>query len=107
MLHAEVSGVTMLLLLFVPLLVCLLQFAIGKAVGRHFGASISAGQALGQKNTVVGIWLTLTFLNPLAAVTPGACAYGRIWSMAGNFGIKKNMASLSGKLAIFFCFNPG
>ena len=42
MLHAEVSGVTMLLLLFVPLLVCLLQFAIGKAVGRHFGASISA-----------------------------------------------------------------
>ena len=27
MLHAEVSGVTMLLLLFVPLLVCLLQFA--------------------------------------------------------------------------------
>ena len=72
MLHAEVSGVTMLLLLFVPLLVCLLQFAIGKAVGRHFGASISAGQALGQKNTVVGIWLTLTFLNPLAAVAPGA-----------------------------------
>ncbi|HRL15313.1 MAG TPA: bile acid:sodium symporter, partial [Prevotella sp.] len=72
MLHAEVSGVTMLLLLFVPLLVCLLQFAIGKAVGRHFGASISAGQALGQKNTIVGIWLTLTFLNPLAAVAPGA-----------------------------------
>lgn len=71
-LHAEVSGVTMLLLLFVPLLVCLIQFAIGKAVGRHFGASISAGQALGQKNTIVGIWLTLTFLNPLAAVAPGA-----------------------------------
>ena len=37
MLHAEVSGVTMLLLLFVPLLVCLIQFAIGKAGGRHFG----------------------------------------------------------------------
>ena len=42
------------------------------AFGRHFGASISAGQALGQKNTIVGIWLTLTFLNPLAAVAPGA-----------------------------------
>jgi bile acid:Na+ symporter, BASS family len=47
-------------------------FAIGKAVGRHYDASISAGQALGQKNTIVGIWLTLTFLNPLAAVAPGA-----------------------------------
>ncbi len=71
-LHAEVSGWILALLLIVPLLVCLIQFAIGKAVGRHYGASISAGQALGQKNTIVGIWLTLTFLNPLAAVAPGA-----------------------------------
>ena len=60
------------MLLITPLFVCLVQFAIGKAVGRHWGDSISAGQALGQKNTVVGIWLTLTFLNPLAAVAPGA-----------------------------------
>lgn len=71
-LHAEVAGGILALLLMVPLLVCLIQFAIGKAVGRHYGASISAGQALGQKNTIVGIWLTLTFLNPLAAVAPGA-----------------------------------
>ena len=71
-LHAEVSGWILALLLIVPLIVCIIQFAIGKAVGRHFGDSISAGQALGQKNTVVGIWLTLTFLNPLAAVAPGA-----------------------------------
>lgn len=71
-LHATVSGWTLALLLFVPLVVCLIQFTIGKAVGHHYGASISAGQALGQKNTIVGIWLTLTFLNPLAAVAPGA-----------------------------------
>lgn len=71
-LHASVSGWILALLLIVPLLVCLVQFAIGKAVGRPFNASISAGQALGQKNTIVGIWLTLTFLNPLAAVAPGA-----------------------------------
>ena len=71
-LHATVSGWILALLLIVPLLVCLVQFAIGKAVGRHWNASISAGQALGQKNTIVGIWLTLTFLNPLAAVAPGA-----------------------------------
>ena len=60
------------LLLITPLTVCLIQFALGKAIGHHWGDSISAGQALGQKNTVVGIWLTLTFLNPLAAVAPGA-----------------------------------
>ena len=71
-LHATVSGWILALLLIVPLAVCLVQFAIGKAVGRHWNASISAGQALGQKNTIVGIWLTLTFLNPLAAVAPGA-----------------------------------
>ncbi len=70
--HANISGGIMFLLLTVPLLVCLVQFAIGKAVGRPWNASISAGQALGQKNTIVGIWLTLTFLNPLAAVAPGA-----------------------------------
>jgi len=28
---------------------------------------------LGQKNTVVGIWLTLSFLNPYAAIAP--CVY--------------------------------
>lgn len=71
-LHAEVSGWILALLLIVPLFVCLIQFSIGKVVGRHYDASISAGQALGQKNTIVGIWLTLTFLNPLAAVAPGA-----------------------------------
>lgn len=70
--HCTVSGWVLALLLILPLVVTLVQFTIGKAVGRPYGASISAGQALGQKNTVVGIWLTITFLNPLAAVAPGA-----------------------------------
>ena len=68
---STVHGGVMAAMLLLPLPVCLLQFAIGKAVGRHFGESITAGQALGQKNTVVGIWLTITFLNPLAAIAPG------------------------------------
>lgn len=70
--NSSVSGWVQIALLTTPLFVCLVQFAIGKAIGKHWGDSISAGQALGQKNTVVGIWLTLTFLNPLAAVAPGA-----------------------------------
>lgn len=69
---STVSGWVLWSLLISPLFVCLLQFAIGKAIGHHWHDSISAGQALGQKNTVVGLWLTITFLNPLAAVAPGA-----------------------------------
>ena len=46
---------------------------IGKAVGRRYGDSVTGGQALGQKNTGVGIWLTMTYLNPVAAIAP--CAY--------------------------------
>lgn len=67
-----VSGTALWLLLISPLFVCLAQFAIGKKVGRYWNDSINAGQALGQKNTIVGIWLTLTYLNPLAAVAPGS-----------------------------------
>ncbi len=70
--QANIGGLTLALLLVMPLFVCLLQFTIGKAVGKCYGDSVSAGQALGQKNTIVGIWLTVTFLNPVAAVAPGA-----------------------------------
>ena len=61
------------LLLLLPLVISILLFSIGKAVGYRYGDSISAGQALGQKNTVVGIWLTIAFLNPIASIAP--CAY--------------------------------
>ncbi|MBR2016923.1 MAG: bile acid:sodium symporter [Prevotella sp.] len=71
-LHSSVTGKTLFWLLVLPLVVALVLFSIGKIVGHAYGDSVSAGQALGQKNTVVGIWLTVTFLNPLAAVAPGA-----------------------------------
>ena len=72
-LATQVYGTILALLLLLPLVISLLLFSIGKAVGYHYGDSISAGQALGQKNTVVGIWLTITFLNPVASIAP--CAY--------------------------------
>lgn len=70
--HASVSGWALCLLLLMPLATALVLFSLGKAVGRAYGDSVSAGQALGQKNTVVGIWLAITFLNPVAALAPGA-----------------------------------
>ena len=72
-LTARVSGVTLSLLLLLPLGVTFVLFALGKGVGRRYGDSVSGGQALGQKNTIVGIWLTVTYLNPTAAIAP--CAY--------------------------------
>ena len=76
MLHAQLSTHMLLLMLILPLFISLALFGIGKFVGHQYGDSISGGQALGQKNTIVGIWLTITFLNPLAVIAP--CAY-MIW----------------------------
>lgn len=70
--HATVSGATLAMLLLLPLVVTIVLFSLGKGVGRIYGESVCAGQAMGQKNTVVGIWIGLTFLNPLVALAPGA-----------------------------------
>lgn len=72
-LSTQIYGTVLALLLLLPLVISILLFSIGKAVGYRYGDSISAGQALGQKNTVVGIWLTIAFLNPIASIVP--CAY--------------------------------
>lgn len=55
------------------LITCLLQFFLGKAIGKHYHMRISAGQALGQKNTILGIWMAHTYLQPVAAL--GAAGY--------------------------------
>lgn len=54
------------------LLLCIITFATGKLLGRLFHDPIACGQSLGQKNTVLAIWLSLSFLNPLASVAPAA-----------------------------------
>lgn len=55
----------------VSLACCAFQFAAGRRIGRHYGEPISAGQALGQKNTVFIIWLGYTFLDPITSVAGG------------------------------------
>lgn len=56
----------------VSLIICLLQFYFGRRIGRKFDRTVAGGQSLGQKNTVLAIWLTQTYLNPLATLGPGA-----------------------------------
>ena len=54
------------------LLTCALQFYLGKRIGSRYSDRISAGQALGQKNTVLAIWMAYTYLDPLSSVGPGS-----------------------------------
>lgn len=50
-----------------------LQFWIGKSIGSHYNDRMAAGQGLAQKNTVLSIWMAMSFLTPEAAIGPGAC----------------------------------
>lgn len=61
-----------LLVAFGGLLACAIQFFLGKRIGSAYDDRISAGQALGQKNTVLAIWMACTYLNPLSSVAPGS-----------------------------------
>ena len=85
-------------LLIASFFICLLQFGLGKLIGYWLPApskgrdyqdvlinpaaapktmagvsSITAGQAFGQKNTSLGVWMANTFLDPMSSL--GAAAY--------------------------------
>ena len=93
---SQISNI--LILLVFSFLACLIQFALGKLIGYLMPApskgtdyqdvlinpaaapttmaevsSITAGQAFGQKNTSLGVWMAQTYLSPMAAL--GAAAY--------------------------------
>ena len=55
----------------VALIICLLQFWFGRRIGSKYNRTVSGGQGLGQKNTILAIWLTQTYLNPVASIGPG------------------------------------
>lgn len=63
---------TMVMLALGALLVCLLQFKLGRTIGSKFGDKVSGGQSLGQKNTVLAVWLALAYLNPIASIAPAS-----------------------------------
>ncbi|MCF0173134.1 MAG: transporter [Bacteroidales bacterium] len=57
---------------------CFFQFWAGHRTGVRFGDRTTAGQVLGQKNTVFIIWMASTFMNPLMSVVGG------LYSIAHN-----------------------
>lgn len=62
----------MILLAIFSGVVCCGQFWIGRKIGRRCGDKIAGAQGLGQKNTVLAIWMAHTYLNPVSSVAPAA-----------------------------------
>ncbi len=69
--NAESTTAFLLVIAGMGLLLCLIQFAVGRYLGHFFHRTQEAGQALGQKNTNFAIWIAYTYLNPLSSVGPG------------------------------------
>lgn len=92
--HSDMSLSLLLMMSAVSLLCCIVQFILGRYVGSRYrprsrnlsqdGPSreaagsrarevrkITAGQSLGQKNTVFAIWMGYTFMTPETAIVGG------------------------------------
>ncbi|MDR0757716.1 MAG: transporter, partial [Tannerella sp.] len=54
----------------VSLILCCAQFWGGRRIGRRYGDPVSSGQGLGQKNTILALWMAQTYLNPLISLAP-------------------------------------
>ena len=75
-------GIWMLIgIAIVSIVCCIFQFWAGRLIGKRSGSRIEASQALGQKNTVFGIWMGYTFWNPLVSVAGG---FYTIWHNIHN-----------------------
>lgn len=62
----------MIVIALCSLVACCLQFYYGRRIGRACGDKITGAQGLGQKNTVLAIWMALTYLNPISSIGPAA-----------------------------------
>ena len=68
----DASFMTELWLALAALVICLVQFKVGRALGRRYGDPAAGGQSLGQKNTVLAVWMAQSFLNPISSIAPTA-----------------------------------
>lgn len=59
-------------LALVALVLCLIQFRIGRYLGDLSGDRVAGTQSVGQKNTILAVWMSLNFLDPVASIAPTA-----------------------------------
>ena len=70
---------TIVLVVLVSMAACFLQYFVGRRLRR--GDPVTPGQALGQKNTGLMIWLGYSYLTPVTSVAGGLYA---IWQNLFN-----------------------
>lgn len=75
------NGEVEIIMASVSAVICICQFGIGRWLGHKYGDAVAGGQSLGQKNTVLAIWMAQSFLNPLSSVAPTAYI---VWQNAVN-----------------------
>jgi len=66
------SHLTEVLVAAGAMVMCISQFLLGRGIGRHYDDTIAGGQGLGQKNTILAIWMAQMYLNPIASIGPGS-----------------------------------
>ena len=60
----------------------MMLYYIGQKLGAYYGGQrVNGRQSLGQKNTILAIWIALTFLDPRVAIIP---AFYVIWQNVLN-----------------------
>ena len=74
------------------LVICITQFLVGRRLGRKYNDTVAGGQGLGQKNTVLAIWMSQTYLNPISSIGPGAYV---LWqNIVNSYQVWRNRKNL-------------
>jgi BASS family bile acid:Na+ symporter len=63
---------TEILIAICALFICVGQFLAGRRIGSLYQDTVAGGQGLGQKNTILAIWMAQAYLNPIASLGPGS-----------------------------------
>ena len=69
--HSHAGGSLLAAIAALTFLTAILQFAIGRWVGRVVGEKVCTGQGMFQKNTGLAIWIAYVYLTPVASIGAG------------------------------------
>ncbi|MCC8153533.1 MAG: transporter [Tannerellaceae bacterium] len=72
LLQEELNYTMVTILAGVSLIICVSQFLLGRRIGWIKNDPVSSGQGLGQKNTILAIWMAQVYLNPVSSIAPAA-----------------------------------
>ena len=74
------------------MLMAVSQFLVGRRIGKQYDDTVAGGQSLGQKNTILAIWMAQMYLNPIASIGPGSYV---LWqNMINSYQVWRKRKSL-------------